>query len=79
MPGKRKFGRKSIFRDKEGGGRVQGDLTLVGLLCFERARVRLARIAVRKVPQVSDADVIEYLARGEQKTRDYVTGRADGS
>jgi hypothetical protein len=65
-------GRASIFRDKEGGTRVQGLLTAEGFVCFGERREELRRLTaevVGKDPgQVSDADVIEYLARGVHAT-----------
>lgn len=67
-----KVGRRSIFRDKTGGGRVQGELTAEGLLAFASARVRLAKLSGRELSQVSDADTIEFLARGRQETRRYM-------
>jgi hypothetical protein len=66
------FGRASIFRNKEGGARVQGTLTPAGSIRFERARKTLARLAAREVEQVSDADVVEFLARGEADTIAYL-------
>lgn len=39
---------------------------------FEQARARLAKLAGRDVEYVGDADVQEYLTRGEQATRDYL-------
>jgi hypothetical protein len=68
-PTKPATGRESLFRGKTGGDRVQGVLTPIGSGRFESARVRLARIAGREPERVSDADVIEYLARGEEDTR----------
>lgn len=67
---KARRGRASIFRGKlKAGTRVQGILSPAGAESFEAARVRLARLAAREVTAVSDADVIEYLARGERATR----------
>lgn len=71
-----RMGRDSIFREKDGGDRYQGIVTKAGAQAFERARARLAKLADRKVDHVSDADVIEYLARGEANTRDYLEGRS---
>lgn len=68
----RPTGRPSIFRDKTGGRRVQGYLTRTGAELFETARGRLARLAKRAPTQVSDADVQEYLARGDAATRRYL-------
>lgn len=61
-------GRASIFRGKQGGARLQGVITKAGSNRFEQARKRLARLAGRDVEEVSDADTIEYLARGEAET-----------
>lgn len=80
-PGRGRFerlegaGRPSIFRDKAGGDRVQGVITKVGSQRFEAARARLARLDNREVEQTSDADVIEYLARGDEDTRLYIQAR----
>lgn len=65
-----------MFRGKDDGVRVQGILTSTGGAKFETARARLAalfRSTVGRDPgPVSDADVIEYLARGEQGTAYYL-------
>lgn len=70
------MGRWSIFRDKTNGKRVQGVLTSDGGKEFEMNRGRLTllyREILGRVPAtVSDADVIEFLARGEDKTRRYL-------
>lgn len=58
------MGRASIFRNKRGGKRVQGLLTKVGADAFRSQRRILATLTKRRVRDVSDADVIEYLARG---------------
>ena len=63
-------GRASVFRGKR--TRVQGLLTPAGAQQFERARRRLATLAGRAADDLSDADVIEFLARGEAKTRTYL-------
>lgn len=64
-------GRASLFRDKKGGDRVQGVITPLGSSRFEAARKRLGDLAGRDPEHVSDADVIEYLARGESATIAY--------
>jgi len=71
MP-KTTMGRRSIFRDKikDSKYRVQGLLTKVGSAEFEAARRRLAKLA--DCDTASDADTIEYLARGEPNTRAYI-------
>lgn len=58
-----------MFRGKRGGMRVQGVLTPFGGQAFEKARKKLARLVKRTPDKVSDADVIEYLARGEFETK----------
>jgi hypothetical protein len=63
-------GRLSIF-DKD-GRKVQGILSLAGSQAFERARGQLAKIAGWEGRTVSDADTIEFLARGEGNTRKYL-------
>lgn len=70
-------GRASIFRDKSGGDRVQGVITQPGSTRFEQRRAALAKLAGRETEDVSDADVIEYLARGEKNTRDYLKGKSE--
>ncbi len=65
-------GRPSIFRNKQGGSRVHGVLTPIGSRRFEHARQRLARLVSRDPEQVSDADVVEFLARGDDATRKYL-------
>lgn len=69
------MGRDSIFRDKEDGARVQGIITKIGKTAFEDARVKLALLAHRPPDRVSDADTIEYLARGERETKKYLQRR----
>ena len=65
-------GHRSIFRDKKGGDRLHGIVTKVGSAKFELHRARLALLASRTPDEVSDADTIEYLARGEADTRAYL-------
>ena len=73
---KAKRGRASIFRGKDGGIRVQGIITKIGGTKFEAARSQLSQLyfdvhgAWPKT--VSDADVIEYMARGFAGTRSYL-------
>jgi cobalamin biosynthesis protein CobD/CbiB len=62
-------GRESLFRGKAGGDRVQGVITPIGSRRFEAARARLGRMVGRDAERVSDADVIEFLARGEEESR----------
>ena len=65
-------GRKSIFRNKAGGDRVQGVITRAGSQRFEATRHKLASLARRAVGDVSDADVIEALSRGWPATERYL-------
>jgi hypothetical protein len=70
------MGRASIFRGKENGVRVQGILTREGGKALEARRSELAKLCRKilghKPTNVSDADVIEYLARGETGTAAYL-------
>ena len=68
----RREGRVVIFRDKVDGSRYQGVVTPVGAVAFEAARERLARLAKLKPTAVSDGDCIEFLARGEVETINYL-------
>lgn len=65
-------GRASIFRGKGNGVRVQGLLTEKGGRALEKHRKELAAIVKEatgtRPTTVSDADVIEYLARGYMET-----------
>jgi hypothetical protein len=62
-------GRRSIFRPKDKKNRVVGILTDKGMAAFELKRHTLASIADRDPDDVSDADTIEHMARGEAETR----------
>ena len=62
-----KGGRPSLYPGKAGGRRVQGRLTRRGGLAFDAWR---AWLKLRKArTSISDADVIEYLARRENPIR----------
>jgi hypothetical protein len=69
-------GRASIFRGKDDGKRVQGLLTKTGGEAFERRRRELQllhrQVTGRKPNVVSDADVIEFLALGQEATTVYL-------
>jgi hypothetical protein len=67
-------GSRSVFtgKTKDSKFRVQGLLTPDGMDAFERSRARLSRLVDRDVKLISDADVIEYLARGEMATLRYL-------
>lgn len=66
------FNRPSIFKNKE--VRVQGMISKMGSTCFEERRKQLARIAGWDPKKVSDADTIEFLARGDTSTKLYLKG-----
>ncbi len=66
------MGRRAIFRGKDGGRRVQAIITKVGGKAFEARRKELATLAGWKPDDVSDADTVEYMARGEAATRAYL-------
>jgi hypothetical protein len=63
-------GRPTIFGSKRGGQRIQGTLTRDGARLFEGARRTLRRLAGVRAP--SDADTVEFLARGPEATREYL-------
>jgi len=65
-------GRPSIFGSKTNGTRLQGVITAAGSVRFNEARARLAKIAGWEPENVSDADVIEFMARGEKATRAFL-------
>ncbi len=69
---KQVFHRPSIFRDKS--VRVQGVISAMGSKCFEERRRALAKLAGWDPKKVSDADTIEYLARGDVSTKLYLKG-----
>lgn len=66
-------GRLSIFA--KDGPKVQGIISVPGGHKFERARKRLAELAGWQDRTVSDADTIEFLARGEADTVAYLRKR----
>jgi hypothetical protein len=65
-----KMGRPNIF-GRQTGDRLQGKMTKIGSIKFEAARKRLSVIA-KWEGAVSDADTIEFLARGEVETRKFL-------
>jgi hypothetical protein len=67
------MGRRAIF-DLPKSQRYQGVISKPASRAFERARKRLKQIAKWK-GTVSDADVIEYLARGEAWTIMYLEAK----
>lgn len=66
------FNRPSIFKHKE--VRVQGMISKAGAECFEVRRKQLAKLSGWDAKKISDADTIEYLARGEISTKLYLKG-----
>lgn len=79
MSPKSKMGRPSIFRGKQGGRYVQAIITKTGGVEFERARLRLSQLVLRvkgvTPASISDADTVEYLARGDDNTRAYLEAK----
>lgn len=72
---KTKLGRPSLFTPKDGGKAHHIlALTAEGEQLFDDARARLKALA--KWPgNVSDADVVEMLVRGEKATRAYLKAK----
>jgi hypothetical protein len=68
----RLVGRRSIFRGKLRTLRVQGIMSRDGMRAFKAARRQLAKLAGVRIVDVSDADTIEFLARGAEDTRKYL-------
>lgn len=75
-------GREAVFRGKVDGYRVQGVLTKRGGQMFNAARKELAAIHTkatgRIIETVSDADVIEFLSRGQAETERYLELQSAG-
>ena len=69
------MGRPSVFRDKNKRNRVVGILTDTGAEKFNAARQRLSVLSGMDVELVSDGDVVEFLARGANATREYLRRR----
>ena len=70
-------GLPSIFRGKDRlTGRVQGLLTRFGRARVEAARKPLAKLTGRKASTISQGDLIEYLARGDENTKAYLAGKS---
>jgi hypothetical protein len=67
-----KMGRPSIFAPKSPKHRRQGIMTPAGSKLFEVARKRLGQLAKMDPKKISDGDVFEFLARGEEATRAYL-------
>lgn len=68
-----KTGRPSIFPGTK-TERVQALISKVGKRAFEIRRRELALLAGLKVPQVSDAAVVEFLALGRAATTALIVG-----
>lgn len=71
-----KFGRPTVFPKKNRANVVMGYLTDAGKKAFERCRKDLGRLAGMPTEKVSDADTIEYLARGEDVTIATIDGKS---
>lgn len=73
------MGRPSLFaRDPKTKRRVQGFLSEAAARKFDAARERLRVIARHETGQswdVSDAETLEFLCRGEKDTRRYLRER----
>lgn len=70
---KTKIGRRAIFEESK-TIRLQGVISTPGGKAFEAARRRLKILAKWK-GRVSDADTIEFLARGEANTIAYLAAK----
>lgn len=62
-------GRVSLFRGKS--VRVQGLITKIGSSKLKTAKATIARLTGWKVREISQADAIEFIARGEQESVEY--------
>ncbi len=66
----------NVFKGKATERKVQGIMTELGWRRFEVARRQLGAIYMsvvgRELARVSDGDVVEFLARGEDETRRYL-------
>lgn len=71
-------GFNSIFRGKKlashGGRKYQGYLTPEGIRAFESSRKELGKLVKWPASRISDADVIEFRARGHEATLEYLRG-----
>ncbi len=61
--------RLAIFQRKVGGLKVNVYVSRLGAEGFEAARARLATLAKWPVESVGNADVVEFLSRGEKATK----------
>jgi hypothetical protein len=68
-----KMGRPAVFTPKDPKARYQGLVTREGGRQLEAARKKLAALASLPVKSVSDGDVFEYLARGEEETKSFLS------
>ncbi len=74
----KRIGRASIFTNPDGRpkvDRVNGVITAAGSVRFELHRKQLGKLVGLDPEQVSDADVVEYMARGEAESRKYLKDR----
>lgn len=69
---KTRMGRKSIFPVKN-GKLYHGILTQIGTHACEEARRKLADLSGWDVWRISDADLLEFLGRGEAETVKYLS------
>ena len=70
---KRLMGRRSIFPVKD-GALYHGILTRIGTKACEQARAKLADLSGWDADNISDADLIEFMARGDLETVKYLAG-----
>lgn len=72
-------GRPTIFTDKHGDSVRVEALTITGSKRFEFHRRRLAKLAGWDTEKVSDADTVEFMARGEVGTMKYLEAKRAAS
>ena len=72
MAKRRADSNRAIFGPKDSSRTRPAAMTKEGYAAFEVARARLARLAGRRDARVSDADVIEAMARGWPETVAYL-------
>lgn len=72
-------GRPAIFTPKDGEPVRAQALTIAGSKKFEAHRRRLAKLAGLETTQVSDADTVEFMARGERETVKYLEAKRAAS
>jgi len=71
-------GRPTIFGPRD-GKTVHGRLSKYSTKRLEAARRDLAKLAGWEPENVSDSDTLEFLARGEESTREFLEAKAKGA